>query len=115
MDGISDGPGGMVQGPSGAFSGGGFGGQADVKPTGVVGPPDDGFGRDPTVRGVKPVTEEVGHGSDDRRPDATLTWEQRALRLLSGLLTAKGFTDLPLELRDEALALIGEAPDDARS
>jgi hypothetical protein len=53
---------------------------------------------------------EAGKGSD-----TPLTWQQRALQLLSKLQTAKGFKDLPPKLRNEVSALIDDAPNDAYS
>lgn len=110
MNGGFDGPGDKLHGPSGQYSGGGFGGFADENPTNVVDPPKGSrFDPGPKTTPPRPAGKtEVGKDSD-----TPLTWQQRALQLLSKLQTAKGFKDLPPKLRKEVNALIGDAPNDA--
>jgi hypothetical protein len=112
MKGVFDGPGDKVHGPSGQYAGGGFGGFADENPTNIADPPK-GSRFDPGPQPTRPVLAgktEAGKGSD-----TPLTWQQRALQLLSKLQTAKGFKDLPSKLRNEVSALIDDAPNDAYS
>lgn len=112
MNSVFDGPGGKIHGPSGQYSGGGFGGFADENPTNIADPPK-GSRFDPGPQQPPPVPAgktEAGTGSD-----TPLTWQQRALQLLSQLQTTKGFKDLPPKLRNEVSALIDDAPDDAYS
>lgn len=109
------GPGDRVQGPSGEYSGAGPGGKVEAGFTSVADGPG-GYGADPTPAadgsggyGADPtVLEERGQHSE-----VSLTWEQRVLRLLSGLSTVKGFKSLPPQMRDEVHELIDEAPDEA--
>jgi hypothetical protein len=101
-----------VHGPSGEYSGGGFGGFASENPTNVVDPPQGSrFDPGPQVTPPKPTSgTAAGTGSE-----APPTWPQRVLQLLARLQTAKGFQDLPPKLRNEVSAPIADAPEDARS
>jgi hypothetical protein len=132
MNGVFDGPGDKIRGPSGKYSGGGFGGITAENPTNVADPPkgtrfDPGPKPTPPVPAGKTRTDktkadktaagstkaggrEAGKSSDDPS-----NWQRRALALLAKLQTAKGFKDLPPKVRKEVSALIDDAPDDAYS
>jgi hypothetical protein len=105
MNGVFGGPGDNIDGPSGGRSGGGSRGFADKASADIADPPR-GYRFDPG----RPGKTEAGRGSD-----TPLTWQQRALQLLSKLQTAKGFKDLPPKLRNEVSALINDPPNDAYS
>ena len=111
MGGIYSGPGGQVRGPGGAYSSTSTG-SSDAGPSNVV-DGSGGTGGDPTVSRGRQVT--VGDKKVGQASDVKLTWEQRALRLLSRLQTAKGFKDLQPKLKEEIRTLIDDAPDSARS
>ena len=107
MNGVVDGPGDKMHGPSGEISGG-FGGFADEDQAAIADPPE-GSRFNPGATTPRPTGEiEVS-----RDFDTPLTWQQRALQLLSTLQTTKGFKDLPPKLRNEVSALIDDAPNDA--
>jgi len=77
-----------------------------------------GTGGDPTVWETRQARGETKTGRKkkvDRGSVPDLTWEQRALRLLSNLEAAKGYKDLPPKLRADVRALIDSAPDGAYS
>lgn len=107
----------VFYGPSGEFRGStGNSGRSYGQETNIADGPG-GTGRDPTVSQPrwsqieKQVEEmDVGEGSSPQ-----LNWEQRALRLLSSLETAKGYKSLPARLRAEVRALIEDPPDNAYS
>lgn len=120
VNGVFDRPGDNIHGPSGQYSAGGFGGFTEENPTNVVDPPE-GSGWDPAPRATPPVPagktgqQTAGKKKADKSSDAALTWQQRALQLLSKLQTAKGFKELPPKLKAEVTALIDDAPNDAYS
>jgi hypothetical protein len=109
MGGIFGESGGQARGPSGKYSGAGNTGKSDVRSTNIADGPG-GLGRDPT----KPRQTAVRAKKASQGPDVNLTWEQRALLLLSQLEVAKGFEDLQPKLRKEVRKLIEDAPDSAR-
>ena len=93
------------------YSGDSRTGKSGVNPTSIaVGP--GGFSKDPTVS--KPQHAKVPGKKANQDSDVNLTWEQRAVSLLSRLVAAKVFKDLQPKLRNEILKLISDAPDSAR-
>ena len=112
MNGVFDGPGDKIHGPSAQYSGRGFGGFADENPNMIADPPK-GSRFDPGPQSTPPVL--AGKTEGCKGSDTPLTWQQRALQLLSKLQTAKGFKDLPPKLRKEVSAVIDDAPNDAYS
>ena len=104
----------VFDGPSGQFRDpGDNSGKSYVERTSIADGPG-GIGRDPTVsqprwEQVEKQVEKMDVGQEQ------LTWEQRALRLLSSLEIAKGYKSLPAQLRAEVRALIDDAPDSAYS
>jgi hypothetical protein len=111
MSGIFGESGGQARGPSGKYSGAGNTGKSDVRSTNIADGPG-GLGRDPTIS--KPRQTAVRGKKASQGPDVNLTWEQRALLLLSQLEVAKGFEDLQPKLRKEVRKLIEDAPGSAR-
>jgi hypothetical protein len=111
MNGVFDSSGDKTYGPSGEYSGGGFGRWADENADNIADPAVGfRFGPGPQTTPATPTGEtEAGRGSD-----TPLTWQQRALQLLSMLQIAKGYNDLPPKLRKQVSALIDDAPNDAR-
>jgi hypothetical protein len=103
--------GGQARGPSGKYSGAGNTGKSDVRSTNIADGPG-GLGRDPTIS--KPRQTAVRAKKISQVTDVNLTWEQRALLLLSQLEVAKGFEDLQPKLRKEVRKLIEDAPGSAR-
>jgi hypothetical protein len=113
MSEISDGPRNQSQKPSGVHSRTSKVSTSRAKQQVNIADGPGGLGRDPTVPKTRKPT--VGVKKVGKDPASNLTWEQRALRLLSNLEATKGYKDLPLRLRGEVRALIDNAPDGAYS
>ena len=79
------------------------------------GPAGSGAAGDSPGAGWQAGQQTAGKKKADKSSDAALTWQQRALQLLSKLQTAKGFKELPPKLKAEVTALIDDAPNDAYS
>jgi hypothetical protein len=113
MSDILGGSSGQLQGPSGVYSTTSNVGASDTDPSNIVDGPG-GTGGDPTVSRTREAKDEKKNPAGRNSPP-DLTWQQRALRFLSEMETAKGYRNLSAELRAEVRALIDDAPESAFS